>query len=129
MKSISSFLLFLFLFAFVISVCERDKEDVEDATSVDDCINREFKNPNSTYFYKCCYYEAENPDNYKRGRGCYPLTKEQYDNLDEYKSVLGNKLGMKLDELECDPIERPIQNNKSNFIISSYLILMFLYIL
>ena len=114
-------LICLYLFSFVTSVCERDRNAVEDATSVEDCAKREFK-PTATDHYKCCYYEAVNPDDYERGRGCWALTKEQYENKDEFQKELEEKLKMKFAEFECDVIETKTTN--SNFLKLNLLLLI-----
>ena len=65
-------ILLVLQFNFVTNSCSGD------ASSVEDCQSKTL----GTGQYKCCFGEGEWDGG--SGSGCIPLTKDQYDNIDDY---------------------------------------------
>lgn len=81
-------------------------------SKAEDCNNRELDSGE----YRCCLVEYE-----MKGteiKACYPITKEQYDDIDDYADDYEDKAGVEDFSIDCG----------SNYIVISILSLILLFI-
>ena len=99
-------ILLVLQFNFVTNSCSGD------ASSVEDCQSKTL----GTGQYKCCFGEGEWDGG--SGSGCIPLTKDQYDNIDDYIDKAEENAGVDDYELDIDC--------SSNYLLISLLSLILL---
>ena len=114
-------LLFLCLFNMANLSCETTDDDQEKGTNIpssaSDCFNREFDEFEKMLdAVKCCYVEYEDSDGSKKG--CEPVTKGIYDDIDDYIDEVEDTLDLDIDEFDC----------KSNYLQSALLILLIIFL-
>ena len=93
-------------FNFVINDCDGS------GSSVEDCQSKTL----GTGQYKCCFGEGEWDGG--SGSGCIPLTKDEYDNIDDYIDKAEENAGLDDYELDIDC--------SSNYLLISLLSLILL---
>ena len=118
-------LILLCLFNLVELKCETSDDDEGDAVfpnSESDCHSRQFSADEiEEQAYKCCYVEIEIND--RTEKGCQPVTKNEFDNLDDLideAEDLYDKydIDASIEDFDC----------KSNYLQSALLILLFVFL-
>ena len=122
------FLVLISLFNIAKLTCSIDLEFDENGnfkednpTSADSCIHREFSQDEIKQgAYRCCYLEveAEIGDRTYTERTCVTLTQREYDDIDDAVDVLDDVDDFEVNELDC----------KSNYIVSTLLLLLFIFL-
>ena len=127
LKLLIFFLVFICLFNYAKLTCGisyySDDEEDPGATSVSACINREFNDEEKEEgAYKCCFMEAEAEilGKTQTSRACVPVTKSQYDDIDDLIDTLEDleeDIDLDIEDFDC----------QSNY-IKSVLLLLFIFL-
>ena len=109
--------LYVLLVLTLIAQCLSTKcLDPTKPSKAEDCNNRELE---SSVYYRCCFYEVEVKGSEKI-KYCGPVTKEQYDDIDDYVDDYEDKAGDTVEDFSIDC--------GSNYIVISILSLILLFI-
>ena len=111
--------LYVLLVLTLIAQCLSTKcLDPTKPSKAEDCNNRELE---SSVYYRCCFYEVEVKGSEKI-KYCGPVTKEQYDDIDDYIDEVEKA------EKDTVDVEDFSIDCGSNYIVISILSLILLFI-
>ena len=103
----SKLIIFAFLFALINSECEPPFEDLPQLKKLrdyEDCASRTSQQElDEGGFYECChiYYEIDSNNLYQEVDTCILVTKNQFDNIDDYIDDFERRGGYENIHIHC----------------------------